>query len=79
MEFEHSPILNSHKQGLVVSVVILFMICKGERYCVGSLATGYVDVRLGNNQTPVQEPSWREPVGDFVCYLSRSRGGDVIK
>ena len=47
MEFEHCPVSNLHKQGLVARVVVLFMICKGKRYCVGGSDTGDVGVGQG--------------------------------
>lgn len=79
MKFEHSSIPNYHKQGLVASVVMLFMICEGEKYCVGGLDMCHVGIGLGNGQTQVQEPSKRKPVGDFIWRLSHSRGGGIIK
>lgn len=48
MNFKHSPISNFHKQGLVTSIVMLLMICKGKKYCVGNLGMGHVGVGLDN-------------------------------
>lgn len=44
MKLEHSLISNFHKQGLVTSVVMLFMIGKGKSYCISSSDTGNVGV-----------------------------------
>ena len=57
MEFEHCPVPNFHKQGLVASIVILFMTCKGKRYCVGGFDMGDVGVGQGGGQIQVQRSS----------------------
>ncbi len=48
MKFEHSLISNFHKEGLVAPVVMLFMTCQGERYCVDGFGTGHVGVGSGD-------------------------------
>lgn len=49
MKLKYSPISNFYKQELVASVVMLFMICKGERYCVDGPNTGDVGIEQGSS------------------------------
>lgn len=44
MKLEHSSISNLYKQGLVASVIILFMICEGKKYYVSGSDIGDVGV-----------------------------------
>lgn len=44
MELKYYSVSNLYKQGLVTPVIVLFIICKGERYCVGGFGIGDIGV-----------------------------------
>lgn len=79
MKLEHSSISNFHKQRLVASVIMLFMINLGKSYCISSSGTSNVGIGRDSGQTQIQESFKREPVGDFVWCLLDHRGRGVIK
>ena len=63
----------------MTSVVMFFIICKGERYCVGGVSTDHVGIKLGKSWTKVQGYFKKEPLGNFVWCLSYSREKGIIK